>query len=638
MSYKYTNLFGAYNARHLDPIEVAETFVPPKRFWSLLNNENHLLVGPRGSGKTTLLKMLQPAALSAWASSHAERAHSQMSFVGVFVPTDLNWSEEISVAVSALPESERNVLEEALFVANVQLALVTTLLQLAESALSKPLAVCYTPISKKQEVAISSNLERRWRFRDESMEVHSFRSLRTTIRQRISTLSAFRPNMPDAREATDRIREELSISQFNFETTLLEAIDIIESETDKVRRWGILFDEMEVASPFLQTAIFRRLRSASSERVLYKLAVVPHVPASEMLNKINTPGVSNDWTPIPLWYTDQNEVLRFCRDLWQQVVRKTGDGDLDPLSVFGSSHDADLGSEGRHSSSPGTQPGKYRLRSTRQREFSSLYQKDPTFRDYLKKRGIAPDGLHQLPAAVMNATVRKIAPLVTYRDQMIERFEGQIPRMKPKRVMDRLYSGWEAICIVSEGNPRWFRAIVDTLLSYRDAERKSIPPSIQYNELERASRRFRALIAACPVGNFATTEKDIQGPLDFVQVIARVQRGKLLDYQFKSDMYLTFECDKKSDEVLLHFLTACLNVGAVISADDEDAALSLSALHGRKFRLSYLLAPSLELPLRTGKVRAMSSIFSKTSVERFRKSVTGLQNGASQPSLWDEQS
>ena len=190
---------------------------------------------------------------------------------------------------------------------------------------------------------------------------------------------------------------------------------------------------------------------------------------------------------------------------------------------------------------------------------------------------------------------------------------------------------------MSEGNPRWFRSIVDSLLSDWRRHRKSVSRGTQYLELERASRRFRALIAACPVGDVTASNNDVQGPLDFVEVIARFQQDRLLDYQFKADMPLKFECDNQVDEALLHFLSACLNVGAVISADDEDAALSLSALRGRKFRLSYLLAPSLVLPLRTGKERAMSSIFSKTSVERFRKALPGPSRGSVQPSLWDEQ-
>ena len=421
----------------------------------------------------------------------------------------------------------------------------------------------------------------------------------------------------------------------SFEATLLEAIDIVESATHVGRRWGILFDELELASPFLQTAIFRRLRSASSERLLYKLAVVPHVPTAEILNQVNTPGISNDWTPIPLWYTDQSEALRFCRDLWSQVAKSVGAGELDPITVFGSSHDEGISERSGHL--PGTKPGKYLLKSQRQKEFASLYNKDPTFRDYLKVRGIAPDALHRLPPKVMDSTVRKIAPLVTYRDQLIEGFVGNTPKMRAARIFPRLYSGWEAICIVSEGNPRWFRSIIDSLLSDWNRHGRMVSRNVQCRELDRASRRFRALVAACPVGEPGPILNDVQGPLEFVEVIARVHKEKLLEYQFKADMLLTFECDAEADDALLHFLSACLNVGAVISADDEDAALSLSGLRGRLFRLSYLLAPSLVLPLRSGKARAMSSIFSKTSVQRFRRTLSAVSKGPIQPSLWDDE-
>jgi len=45
---------------------VAESFVPPRVFETLIRPEHSVLIGPRGSGKTTLLKMLQPQALDHW--------------------------------------------------------------------------------------------------------------------------------------------------------------------------------------------------------------------------------------------------------------------------------------------------------------------------------------------------------------------------------------------------------------------------------------------------------------------------------------------------------------------------------------------------------------------------------------------
>lgn len=627
------NLFGVYNARHLDPREVASTFVPQKKFWDLLGTSNNLLIGPRGSGKTTLLKMLQPAAISAWKHERAPEAHSRLGFVGVFVPTDLNWSEEINVAVECLPTEERDTLTEALFVANVQLALISSLSQLAVDEVTASLAECYRPISRDQESEIVSCFEKIWKFREDNLFVPSFRSFRRTLRSRITVLSSFRPNLPDKEQHIENIRQTLLASQFNFEATFLEAIEVIRDVTGVRRRWGLLFDEVELANSFLQRAVFSRLRSANSEDVVYKLAVVPYVPAANILNKVNKPGVSNDWTPITLWYTDQAEATRFCRDLWDQVSIPYKLGSLDPQSIFGSNNDDDRSQR----SMPGGRRLRYGSQSDRQREFLSLYSKDQYFRLYMKDHGIVPERLDQLPARAMDSVIRKIAPLVAYRDQFIKVSANDKVKLRSVKSNARLYSGWEAICWVSEGNPRWFKSIIDVLLREWQSNKKTLSRSTQSIELERASRRFKALVAVCPVGEMdpAETEHDVVGPLQFVEAIAKFQRDYLLDKNFRADMPLSIECDAESDPALLVFLSACLNIGAIISADEEDAALSLAALRGRKFRLSFLLAPSMLLPLRTGTPRALSTIFSRAATNRLRRQLQRAVNIPIQRTLWE---
>src|SRR4051812_44087591 len=86
------SIFESFNARPLDPAQVANTFVPSTPFEDLLKRRHTLIVGPRGSGKTTLLKMLQLDALRAWKHIEADRYRGLIDFTGVFIPTDISWS------------------------------------------------------------------------------------------------------------------------------------------------------------------------------------------------------------------------------------------------------------------------------------------------------------------------------------------------------------------------------------------------------------------------------------------------------------------------------------------------------------------------------------------------------------------
>ena len=54
-----------------------------------------IIAGPRGSGKTTLLKMLQPAALRAWASEEAVPYRDLVDYTGVFIPADIIWKKQL---------------------------------------------------------------------------------------------------------------------------------------------------------------------------------------------------------------------------------------------------------------------------------------------------------------------------------------------------------------------------------------------------------------------------------------------------------------------------------------------------------------------------------------------------------------
>src|SRR5688572_26739899 len=85
------NLFEVENARNLTRDEVVRTFVPPQAFWRLLSAKHHVLLGSRGSGKTAIAKMLSHDHLSRWDAPRAKAAIFSKAFVGMYVPTRLEW-------------------------------------------------------------------------------------------------------------------------------------------------------------------------------------------------------------------------------------------------------------------------------------------------------------------------------------------------------------------------------------------------------------------------------------------------------------------------------------------------------------------------------------------------------------------
>lgn len=632
------HLFSAYNAKQLDPEEVASTFVPSKKFWTLLEPNNSLLIGPRGSGKTTLLKMLQPLALLNWKHERASEARRSANFHGVFIPTDLNWKEEITVAVEALKTDEKQTLTEALFVANIQLAFVTTLMQLSTDSLQGE--DCFLPIELRHEAEIVSALEKSWNFESDEIPTSSFRSLRRGFRGRIRRLSSYRPNMPNREEAIEAIQKTLNVSQFGFETTILEVVGLVEDVTNIKRKWALCFDEVELAPEFIQVSLFRRLRSPSAS-IFYKLAVAPYVPAAHLLNRTEMPGVSNDWKPIPLWYRDQSEVQRqeaqrFCYELWQQIAVKEQAILKEPTLVFGQSETSDQATSiplpGFKSQSKYGKQGRWQI------AFVELQRKDPTFRDFLKRKDIDPLHLDTASQKKKDSIIRKIAPLVSYRERFIRSVAttGHVALNTPQ-VHPEIYSGWEAICAVCEGNPRWFKGIVDVLTKEWLSSNRSLSRSFQARELQRASTRFRALVAACPIGDSVSMNFPQIGPAQLIEKIATFQKNHLLHRPFSSDPPLSIDLGTNESAELKQLVSVCLNIGALISMDEDDSAISLSELGGRRFRLSYLLAPSFVLPLRSGAARSLASVLAlKKKPIISTQSESGEAFAYDQVSLWSE--
>lgn len=85
------NLFEIENARNLNPKELVDTFVPTQAFWRLLSAKHHVVLGARGSGKTALAKMLSHDHLSMLDDPRAQSAIREQQFIGVYVPTRLEW-------------------------------------------------------------------------------------------------------------------------------------------------------------------------------------------------------------------------------------------------------------------------------------------------------------------------------------------------------------------------------------------------------------------------------------------------------------------------------------------------------------------------------------------------------------------
>ncbi|MDD5329616.1 MAG: hypothetical protein PHX38_06395 [Sulfuricella sp.] len=594
--------FSSFNARHLDAEQVARSFVPSSKFMQLLGVQNSLLVGARGSGKTHMLKMLQPKALNAWDHEDAEGIRANIPYWGVFVPADEAWRQQIESTAELLPEKTQKKFRAAVFSSHVQRSLIDCFLQLTYDRPSNDKGFAHVTLSTKHEAELCRTLATSWKL---SPRIHSMIGIRQALVDRLADLY-------EAAEDDQNLSSLLKNSQTQAVQAALRGTNAFDSIINRFEgRWCLMFDELEIAPKEVQQVLFRSLR-ATDQKLLFKLALSPSTQAASVFREAMGPTAGNDFDEISL-YPDPKETVAFCEKLWEKIARGSSAQQLPPTSVLRHSifHEPET-------SHPYSKEGHW------QRASSSLASKDPSYGRFLAAYNIDPHALEKAPANLKNSVVRKIAPIVGFRDFMIKwnptRQRAEIHRDKTKPA--RIYSGWEALCLVSEGNPRWFTGIAKHLLIRREKSmsRRDLSYESQYDALVSASRKFMDYIATIPRParpGLSTTEGGLKSLVD---ILVEAFRDEVLNNDFLLEPILSFQVDEAISDDIRQAIFDGLYAGAFIPTGDIERQFAFSRdLTGQRLRTTYLLAPLELLPLRTGKPRNLSTLLSKR--KRIQKSI-----------------
>ena len=132
------SLFDSFNARFLQPAQIARRFVVPSHFDLVCERNHSVIVGPRGSGQTTLLKMLQLDALRNLPDASRSRVIDQIDFTAIYVAADSSWSSLFSDNDDCIvPANFKHLLAFAILIVYLQFSILDTLDELAKEDLSK---------------------------------------------------------------------------------------------------------------------------------------------------------------------------------------------------------------------------------------------------------------------------------------------------------------------------------------------------------------------------------------------------------------------------------------------------------------------------------------------------------------------
>lgn len=578
-----------YNARSLAPNEVAKSFIPPEPCFSKLFSKNHsLIVGPRGSGKTTLLKMLTVRALQNWQHPDAHEYAQQISFNAAFIPADIAWGKQIE----ALDEDKSiHLRREAAFVLHCIRGIVRAMREAVDlgrkDAIPTHVAHLAVSMSEYQETNFVNIA---------SVALGLTPLLPSLLGLEIGVETALNSV---AREGLDQFSHATLPSLLS---TIVTAFNGIIDEPD--RRWALLIDELEIAPTKIKKFLLSGVRSFD-ERIVVKLAMAPYMEDAQFGDSPTSPHALHDFQTVPLTYSNKADASQFTKALMEKTFERLGFetkylGDLfEPPKEGGFGH--------RRSSKEGH--GKIPA------EFESLAEKDDSFADYMKRKGLF-DKAYKFTENKVAQDIRKVLPIVIARDFYVRHFRSErgTSHIRPRKSY-AAYTGYPTIAEITEGNPRAILTLVTPLAqelhlsALRHEKLLPVSSGSQANAIRRVELLLTSLLQVIPldVGGFEAGK----GLLDFIDQIGVGLEAKLHKGKFRTDYVGSIRLDYDASNDIIKAVGMALNAGALIHVPNPGGSSDnlLRGLTGQRYRLSYALAPRYSLIPTLGEAIWLSSLF-----------------------------
>jgi hypothetical protein len=591
--------YESFNARALSPKQVAIGFVPPDAFRQLCKRRHSVVAGPRGSGKTTLFKMLQVSALRTWSHEAADSIREQIDFTGVFIPTDRTWGEQLSsVGADRLEPMLQDLLGIAAFTTQILRATVSACVERTTSDPGVPAPdFRRISLSPSQELALSRKLAGAW---DLSVEAATLLGLKAALAQRLMKIHQLANQCilltPERRREFLLEADFLHISYLSAVPAFLDIFEEVSGIGDE--RWALLFDELELAPERIRTSLTQALRSVD-QRLIFKLSIAPF--SRELEESVKAASDRNDFDLIRLWYPSKEDGYPFSRSLVRQMLSRRGIKDA-PEAVFGFT----TAENTRVKAGP-----EYRSASI----YRSLAAKDPSFRRYLDRHGVGIENISLPSESEQAASLRKIVSIVTIRDAYLR--SGRDANTNGgaelrSRKAGHIYCGIPAMLAVSEGNPRWLIALVDRLLDSRDAGSNRVSRSAQDREINSLISRFSAFLRTIP-NESNDKDKKRTNVYGLIDAIGKALTKEVLEKPFNPDPIGTFIVDSHAPDGELRALEQAVYAGAIIFVPESENEIATGSLRGKRFRLSYLLAPKYKLPLVLLRPKSLGALLSPST-------------------------
>lgn len=576
---KEDTIFPTYNARHYGPKEVAKTFIWSESFGRLMQNNHSVILGARGCGKTTLMKMLTLPALYSWESKLADSFIQNIPFYAVYISTDIYWNVKNQTYGEQL-ESFGNwseLISKFSVTSNVFTSLCDTFLNILQYDLNDT--------KEEQEHELCEKLIQLWK-------------LPKTIPKIVFVKEALIQRIDDVNQIIQNLifnpKKQLDLPYHDFFNLSFESsIEVIIPIFERIynlpmgeKKWALCFDELEFAPIWLQSELFKSLRSRK-QYILYKLSASP-ILSNDLENSLSglyRATAGNDYELIKMWALSDNQ--KFSKLIIESLLKK---------KYPEASIDNFFETNGLYSK----EANSYESGSEFNSEVIQLINKDDSFKKFLEGKGIDLSNPVARNVHDKNTLFRKIKPIVYYRNFFLK----EDVESRRSRKINGLLSGIEVLSEICDGNPRWLIGLTTNIL--KKSDEYGVDQSIQYREIYAVAKRFENVIGNIPVGDNKLTV------LDVVKRIGEYFEGNLLGQQFRMDPKSTFVVDKDIEKIpinIIELIEKGVSQGAFILLDTNDDKFDFE-VRGQRFKLSYLFHAIYTLPIRKYEKVSLSTCLS----------------------------
>lgn len=598
------------NARNLTMEQLSSMFISTNLYKKLLSKKHHILLGARGQGKTALFRMLAFEGFRTLAKNDpwAESILRARQFIGIYLPTKLEWVQSLTYVNNALL-SEKDAFRWKFNLSSCISFVDTALACIEEYGGDRREVVL-------KEMDFASSVASVWQLGSgyDTLEAVSSRLRKVGYQWQVAVtkMSMFGLTLKDV--VSEELQAPMAVFSTNAFSPLKQAIDILSGILDfpKTTSWLLCIDEAEFMTGEQQCLINTFMRGAP-ENLFIKIATMPFSHYT----------LDTDFSEAPLRAGNDFEYLMMDKEMEHISgggTRKS-DGEISDTELqFGeqllerviSTCYPDYNSSWR------TLEKMFGRSVLLDNAVDADWSQDSMYMRLFKE--------YASPSYVARAEELLLTegPRTKFKNEVSHKIRGTLLLRENKDLCtgnkkSSIYSGGTVVLRCAENNPRMFIRIINSMLRYvKEDAQPLVGVKKQEEVLVDLARNFHNQIKSYQV----------VGPdlYRLVEAIGNRFQSELYEKPLTGDVLQSVKVGEKylSDAKNVKLIKAAIQYGVFhpndFSGIDYGSADKLEGV----YHLSYLFCPLFRLQPRLGKAIRMEDILSPRKQSRREDSKSSL--------------